>query len=233
VADAADRYGVSRFVLVSTDKAVNPANVMGTTKRVAELYCQNLDRCSDTSFITTRFGNVLGSAGSVVPLFQKQIQDGGPVTVTHPDIMRYFMTIPESVALILQAGAMGEGGEIFVLDMGQPVLIRDLARQMISLAGLEFEKDIDIIYTGLRPGEKLYEELLHESEALQTTEHNKLLLAGSREVDWSWLQTELDELRKSATSRSISEIYGRLQEIVPEFTFDEKKLGIDKRSTKQ
>jgi FlaA1/EpsC-like NDP-sugar epimerase len=227
VADAVDRYKVSRFVLVSTDKAVNPTNIMGTTKRVAELYCQNLDRRSESSFITTRFGNVLGSAGSVVPLFQKQIESGGPVTVTHPEITRYFMTIPESVALILQAGAMGQGGEIFVLDMGQPVRITDLARQMINLAGLTPEKDIDIVYTGLRPGEKLFEELLHESEGLKATSHEKVLLARSREVDWSWLEEQLEKLRHEATSRNIDGIYTFLQEIVPEFKPDENRFSQD------
>jgi len=217
VADAADRYRTDRLVFVSTDKAVNPSNVMGATKRVAELYCQNLARRSKTRLITTRFGNVLGSAGSVVPLFQKQIEEGGPVTVTHPEITRYFMTIPEAVGLILQAGAMGQGGEIFVLDMGQPVLIKDLAEQMIRLSGLEPEKDIEVVYTGLRPGEKLYEELLHESEGLEPTNHEKLLLARSREVDWSWLMDEMARLRQAATSRNMEELRACLKDIVPEF----------------
>ena len=217
VADAADRYQAKKFVLVSTDKAVNPANVMGATKRAAELYCQNLDRRSKTCFITTRFGNVLGSTGSVVPLFQRQIESGGPVTVTHPEITRYFMTIPESVSLILQAGAMGKGGEIFVLDMGEPVLIKDLAEQMIRLSGLEPGKDIEIVYTGLRPGEKLYEELLHSSEGLQPTSHEKLLLARSREVDWAWLQEKMICLRQAASSRNIDKLRECLQDVVPEF----------------
>ncbi|MBU0664993.1 MAG: polysaccharide biosynthesis protein [Proteobacteria bacterium] len=218
VADAADAYGVDRFVFISTDKAVNPANVMGTTKRIAEIYCQNLNSRSKTKYITTRFGNVLGSAGSVVPLFQRQIEKGGPVTVTHPDITRYFMTIPESVSLILQAGAMGEGGEIFVLDMGEPVLIRHLAEQMIRLAGLKPEKDIAIQYTGLRPGEKLYEELLHESEGLQPTTHDKLLLARSRAVDWQWLNQALVRLDDAAVSRNVPDLLKQLQSIVPEFS---------------
>lgn len=218
VADAADAYGVDRFVFISTDKAVNPANVMGTTKRIAEIYCQNLNSRSKTKYITTRFGNVLGSAGSVVPLFQRQIEKGGPVTVTHPDITRYFMTIPESVSLILQAGAMGEGGEIYVLDMGKPVLIRHLAEQMIRLAGLEPEKDIAIQYTGLRPGEKLYEELLHESEGLQSTTHEKLLLARSRAVDWQWLNQALVCLDEAAVSRNVPNLLSQLQSIVPEFS---------------
>lgn len=217
VADAADRFGVDRFVLVSTDKAVNPANVMGATKRVAELYCQNLKTRSNTKYITTRFGNVLGSAGSVVPLFQKQIEAGGPVTVTHPEISRYFMTIPESVSLILQAGAMGMGGEIFVLDMGEPVLIRDLAQQMIRLSGLEPEKDIRIVYTGLRPGEKLFEELLHESENLKPTSHEKLLLANSRQFDWQWLEEEFTRLEQAVISRDVDLLKKHLKNIVPEY----------------
>lgn len=217
VADAADRYRAERFVLISTDKAVNPTNIMGTTKRIAELYCQNFDRFSETRFITTRFGNVLGSAGSVVPLFKKQIADGGPITVTHPEVTRYFMTIPESVNLILQAGSMGKGGEIFVLDMGKPILINDLARQMIRLSGLKAGQDIEIVYTGLRPGEKLFEELLHESEALQETGHRKLLLARSRQVEWAQLNIELEDLRKAAVSRNIQEMTGIMHRIVPEF----------------
>ncbi len=217
VANAADRHGTGKFVLVSTDKAVNPANVMGATKRAAELYCQNLDRRSETSFITTRFGNVLGSTGSVVPLFQRQIEAGGPVTVTHEKITRYFMTIPESVSLILQAGAMGKGGEIFVLDMGEPVLIKDLAEQMIRLSGLEPGKDIQIVYTGLRPGEKLYEELLHESEGLQPTSHEKLLLARSRQVEWRRLVEKMTCLQQAASSRNINKLRKCLQDVVPEF----------------
>jgi len=217
VADAADRCGSERFVLVSTDKAVNPANVMGATKRVAELYCQNLNARSKTKFVTTRFGNVLGSAGSVVPLFQRQIENGGPVTVTHPEINRYFMTIPEAVSLILQAGSMGEGGEIFVLDMGDPVLIHDLAEQMIRLSGFTPGKEIEIVYTGLRPGEKLFEEILHESEGLQKTSHAKLFLASSRKVDWSWLNSSLENLDNYSRSRNVVELVKKLHDIVPEF----------------
>ncbi len=225
VADAADRYDADRFVLVSTDKAVNPANVMGTTKRIAELYCQNLNHRSKTKFITTRFGNVLGSAGSVVPLFEKQIKDGGPVTVTHPEITRYFMTIPEAVSLILQAGAMGDGGEIFVLDMGKPILIRELAEQMIKLSGLTPGKDIEIIYTGLRPGEKLFEEIFHQKEDLKPTSHEKLLLAKSREVDWEWLQQEIVHLQMAASMRNVQKLKQHLHNIVPECTLKTKPDG--------
>ncbi len=217
VADAADFYGAERFVMISTDKAVNPANVMGATKRVAEIYCQNLAARSQTRFITTRFGNVLGSAGSVVPLFQKQIENGGPVTVTHKNITRYFMTIPESVSLILQAGSMGKGGEIFVLDMGEPVMIRNLAEQMIRLSGFVPGEDIEIIYTGLRPGEKLYEEIFHESENLKSTDHPKLLLARSREVEWEWLLAVFDKLQAAANSRQVETLKEYLHNIVPEF----------------
>lgn len=218
VADAADRYGVKRFVLVSTDKAVNPVNVMGATKRVAELYCQNLAQRSKSKFITTRFGNVLGSAGSVVPLFEQQIKDGGPVTVTHKEITRYFMTIPEAVGLILQAGAMGKGGEIYVLEMGEPVLIRDLAEQMIRLSGFRVGEDIQIQYTGLRPGEKLYEEVFHAGEGVVGTEHPKLLLAQARLVTWDWLLGELDELIDVAHKRDLPQIMSHLKAIVPEYS---------------
>ena len=224
VADAADKYNTERFVLISTDKAVNPANVMGATKRVAELYCQNLANRSNTRFITTRFGNVLGSTGSVVPLFEKQIRSGGPVTVTHRDITRYFMTIPEAVSLIMQAGIMGDGGEIYVLDMGEPVLIRDLAKQMIRLSGLEPDRDIEIVYTGLRPGEKLYEEIFHESENLKGTSHPKLLLASSRKFEWEWLINALNELHQAALTRDVNLIIGQLQAVVPEY------LGLTSRN---
>jgi FlaA1/EpsC-like NDP-sugar epimerase len=216
VAEAANRFNAERFVFISTDKAVNPANVMGASKRVAELYCQNLNTLSHTKYITTRFGNVLGSTGSVVPLFKKQIEKGGPVTVTHPQITRYFMTIPEAVSLILQAGAMGKGGEIFVLDMGEPVLIKDLAEQMIRLSGFDLD-DIKIVYTGLRPGEKLFEEILHESENLQPTCHNKLLLAKSRQVDWEWLTEEFAKLHSAAIKRDVDLLKLHLKNIVPEY----------------
>jgi len=218
IADLAVEFNCEKFVQVSTDKAVNPTNVMGASKRAAEIYCQNLNaRSARTAFITTRFGNVLGSAGSVVPLFEKQIKQGGPITVTHPEITRYFMTIPEAVRLILQAGSMGKGGEIFVLDMGEPVKIVDLAEQMVHLSGMEVGKDIEVQFTGLRPGEKLYEELFHHSESLMGTSHPKIMLSASREVDWDEMQELLEKLRGACAEREVETVRALLQEMVPEF----------------
>lgn len=218
VADAASRFGSEIFVLVSTDKAVNPANIMGATKRMAEIYCQNLSQHSATRYITVRFGNVLGSAGSVVPLFMEQIRQGGPVTVTHPEITRYFMTIPEASQLILQAGVMGRGGEIYVLDMGQPVKIVYLAEQMIRLSGLEPGTDIEIKYTGLRPGEKLYEELFHEKETLVSTEHSKILLARHRAWDWERLQKLLHGISVACQQYDEDALREAVHAFVPELS---------------
>ncbi len=195
VAECADKYGTKRFVLVSTDKAVNPANIMGATKRVAEMIIQSLNEKSKTEFMAVRFGNVLGSNGSVIPLFKKQISEGGPVTVTHPEVQRYFMTIPEAVQLIIQAGAMAEGGEIFVLDMGVAVKIMDLARNLILLSGFEPDKDIKIEITGLRPGEKLFEELLMKEEGLMATKHEKIYIGKPVFSDLESINKDMEKLQ--------------------------------------
>lgn len=216
VAKASVAAQAEKFILISTDKAVNPTNIMGTTKRVAEIFCQNLNVRVATQFITVRFGNVLGSAGSVVPLFQKQLQSGGPIKVTHPDMQRYFMTIPEACQLILQAMVNGEGGEIFVLDMGEPVKISYLAEQMIRLAGKEPGKDIMIEYTGLRPGEKLFEELFHESERLDSTEHEKLFKAKFRELNWDELVQAMRLLNNACMQNQEDELLILLKSLVPE-----------------
>jgi FlaA1/EpsC-like NDP-sugar epimerase len=217
MADLAVEFGVEKFLLVSTDKAVNPTNVMGASKRVAEVYCQAMNSRGVTAFITTRFGNVLGSAGSVVPLFRQQIETGGPVTVTHPEITRFFMTIPEAVSLILQATAMGQGGEIFVLDMGRPVKVVDLAREMIHLSGRIPEKDIEIRFIGLRPGEKLHEELFHGAENLQGTSHPKILLAQARASEWQAIQHGLTGLASACADRDGEAIQHLLHRVVPEY----------------
>lgn len=217
VADLAVKYGVDKFVMISTDKAVNPTNVMGCTKRIAEIYIQSLNSKSETSFITTRFGNVLGSNGSVIPRFTKQIEAGGPVTVTHPDITRFFMIIPEACQLVLQAGALGEGGEIFVFDMGESVKIVDLARKMIKLSGFEVGKDIHIVFTGLRPGEKLYEEVLNVKETTLPTPHKRIKRAKVREYDFEEIKCEMQELSEIMKEGNTFEVVRKMKLIVPEF----------------
>lgn len=216
VSEAAERHSVGTFVLISTDKAVNPANIMGATKRVAEMYCQNMNARSNTRFITVRFGNVLNSNGSVVPLFQEQIAKGGPVTVTHPEISRYFMTISEASQLIMQAGVLGSGGEIFVLDMGEPVKITYLAKHLIRLAGKEPGRDIEIVFTGLRPGEKLFEELFHELEPYEQTSHEKIFLAHPREADWEELRAELHSTELAVRRYDTKLLQRVLLRLVPE-----------------
>jgi FlaA1/EpsC-like NDP-sugar epimerase len=218
VAEMARKFGVGKFVMVSTDKAVRSTNIMGVSKRIAELICESLSEDGKTQFVTVRFGNVLNSVGSVIPLFKRQIEKGGPLTVTHPEIYRYFMTIPESVQLILQAGAMGKGGEIFILDMGEPVKIVDLARDMITLSGLVPDKDIKIVYTGLRPGEKLYEELLTEGEEVKSTLHEKIKVAGGEEVDGAALFAWLDEMFLELQQKGFTlETVAKIKNMVPEF----------------
>ena len=223
VADMAIKYGTKRFVMISTDKAVNPTNVMGASKRIAEIYVQSLylklaktdPNC--TKFITTRFGNVLGSNGSVVPYFKKQIAAGGPVTVTHPDIIRFFMTIPEASSLVLEAAALSNGGEIFCFDMGHPVRIADLAKNMIRLAGFVPGKDIEITYTGLRPGEKLYEELLNQKETTLPTSNEKILVAKVREYNFDVIVAQINTLIENAKKGQVFPVVQQMKEIVPEF----------------
>lgn len=217
IADMAVKYGVSRFVMVSTDKAVNPTNVMGASKRIAEIYTQSLNGKSATRFITTRFGNVLGSNGSVIPRFKKQIEEGGPITVTHPQITRYFMTIPEACQLVLEAGASGKGGEIFIFDMGKSVKIVDLAKKMIKLSGLELGKDIQIVYTGLRPGEKLYEELLANKENTIPTPHPQIMVAKVREYNHDEANAKIDEFVPMIAEQDNVKVVRQMKMIVPEF----------------
>jgi FlaA1/EpsC-like NDP-sugar epimerase len=220
--DMSREYGVDRFVFVSTDKAVRPCNVMGASKRVAELIVQGQNGCGPKGprFMIVRFGNVVGSAGSVVPLFKRQIEKGGPVTVTHPDITRYFMTIPEACQLILQAGGMGEGGEIFILDMGKPVKISDMARDFIRFSGFEPDVDIEVKYIGLRPGEKLHEELITEGEGIVPTGHKKIMVLRGRLCDQVHLNGEVDELARLARDQEAETIRLKLREIVPEFSIE-------------
>ncbi|WP_109300667.1 nucleoside-diphosphate sugar epimerase/dehydratase [Aquimarina sp. AU474] len=217
LADLSSAYGVDKFVFVSTDKAVNPTNVMGATKRVAEMYIKCLHRTSKTKFITTRFGNVLGSNGSVIPLFKKQIQKGGPLTVTHKNVTRFFMTIPEASQLVIEAGTMGNGGEIFIFDMGESVKIFDLAKKMIRLSGLQYPNDIDIKITGLRPGEKLYEELLADTENTLPTYHKKIMISRHDDNDCAMVKDKIDDLCIMNLLNQDHQIVGKLKEIVPEY----------------
>lgn len=223
IADLSVKHDVEKFVMVSTDKAVNPTNVMGASKRVAEIYVQSLNNflietgSSKTRFITTRFGNVLGSSGSVIPKFRKQIEEGGPVTVTHPDITRYFMTIPEACQLVLEAGNMGKGGEIYIFDMGKSVKIIDLARKMIKLSGLILGQDIQIVFTGLRPGEKIKEELLADQENTLPTYHPKIMVARVRTYDFLQAAKEIDDLLESYTQQNDELVVRKMKLIVPEF----------------
>ncbi|HET8736294.1 MAG TPA: nucleoside-diphosphate sugar epimerase/dehydratase, partial [Pricia sp.] len=229
VADLAVSHGTDKFIFVSTDKAVNPTNVMGATKRIAEMYVGCVQQQGKTKFITTRFGNVLGSNGSVIPLFKKQIEKGGPLTVTHENVTRYFMTIPEASQLVLEAGAMGDGGEIFIFDMGESVKIYDLAKNMIKLSGLRYPEDINIKITGLRPGEKLYEELLANGESTLPTYHKKIMISKTREMDYTKIRSKIDELCVSNMFFNGSTI-SLMKEIVPEYISNNSELcELDKK----
>jgi FlaA1/EpsC-like NDP-sugar epimerase len=217
MADLSDELGVETFVLISTDKAVNPTNVMGATKRIAEMYVQSKDKVSNTAYVTTRFGNVLGSNGSVIPTFRAQIESGGPVTVTHPDVTRFFMTIPEASRLVLEAGAMSTGGEIFAFDMGESVKVIDLAKNMIRLSGLELGRDIEIVFTGLRPGEKLYEEVLNSAEGTVPTHHAKIVRARVREYDFEEVNRSVTNLVALFDSQNNLEMVRQMKQLVPEY----------------
>lgn len=219
IADLCEKYNVQKMILISTDKAVNPTNVMGASKRIAEIYVQSKNKVSQsTRYITTRFGNVLGSNGSVIIRFKKQIESGGPITVTHPDITRFFMTIPEACQLVLEAATMGKGGEIFVFDMGKPIKILDLAKKMVRLSGLKENEDIQIVFTGLRPGEKLYEEVLANSESTIPTHHPKILIGKVREYDFSEVQKEIDQLIAAFDTQDNFIIVQLMKKLVPEFS---------------
>ncbi|MBN3035006.1 MAG: polysaccharide biosynthesis protein [Bacteroidales bacterium] len=226
LADLAVKHGIRKFIMISTDKAVNPTSVMGASKRIAEIYTQSLNKTSQTQFITTRFGNVLGSNGSAVNLFRKQIEKGGPVTVTHREVTRFFMTIPEACQLVLEAGVMGQGGEIFLFDMGQPVRITDLAKKMIRLAGLEIGRDIEIRYTGLRPGEKLYEELLTSEENSLPTHHPRIMIGKVREYDIQEISNRISLLIQEASGGDDDRTVRAMKSIVPEYISQNSKFNV-------
>jgi FlaA1/EpsC-like NDP-sugar epimerase len=238
MADLSVKYGAEKFVMISTDKAVNPSSVMGASKRIAEMYVQSLNNYISkknpdaTKFVTTRFGNVLGSNGSVIPVFKKQIEQGGPITVTHPEITRFFMTIPEACQLVLEAGAMGKGGEIFVFDMGESIKVIDLAKKMVRLSGLEVGRDIEIIFTGLRSGEKLYEEVLDINENTLPTYHHKILIAKTREEKYDDVKNSVELLINSAQDNDELKLVGIMKYIVPEFKSNSSKFeSLDKKKT--
>ena len=227
IADLAVKYGVKKFVMISTDKAVNPTNVMGCSKRICEIYCQSLNKAvaegkvqGETQFVTTRFGNVLGSNGSVIPLFREQIKQGGPVTVTHPEIIRFFMLIPEACKLVLEAGTMGKGGEIFVFDMGKPVKIAELARRMILLSGAT---NVEVKFTGLRDGEKLYEEVLNDAEITKPTFNSKIKIAQVREYDYTEVSAAIDHLIEQSKAYDDMETVRQMKVIVPEYKSQHSK----------
>lgn len=236
VADLSCKFGVEKFVMISTDKAVNPTNIMGASKRIAEIYTQSMNYREEgnTRFITTRFGNVLGSNGSVIPLFRNQIENGGPITVTHPEITRYFMTIPEACQLILEAGTMGKGGEIFIFDMGKDVKIVDLARKMIRLSGFEPDKDIKIKFTGLRPGEKIKEELLNTKESTMSTHHKKIMIARVRKYDFDEVSSGISKLIEVAGQGDDIAAVTLMKGLVPEFVSNNSKFEkLDKQKVKR
>jgi len=236
VAECAHEFNASHFVMISTDKAVNPTSVMGTTKRLAEMVVQDLDRKSSTKFVAVRFGNVLGSRGSVIPIFKQQIQEGGPVTVTHPEMVRYFMTIPEAVQLVIQAGALANGGETFILDMGKPVKISDLAKDLIRLSGLEPDQDIKVEYTGIRPGEKLYEEILTDEEGMQATKHDRIFVGRPIEYSHDEFQNGLKSLKEIVTHRNGlpdgNEVRTLLKKLIPSYKYDGNKNNNDQTDDK-